>query len=105
MHCKRAWLLAAVLTAAGPAVAAADLSVALKAASCNACHGPGGASIAGIPPLAGRAAEELAGALLDFKYGKRRGTVMQRHARGYSDDELRAIAAEFARQDPEREKK
>jgi cytochrome c553 len=30
---------------------------------------------------------------------------MQRHARGYSDDELRAIAAEFARQDPEREKK
>jgi cytochrome c553 len=56
MHCKRAWLLAAVLTAAGPAVAAADLSVALKAASCNACHGPGGASIAGIPPLAGRAA-------------------------------------------------
>lgn len=74
-----------------------QLQVALMAASCNACHGRDGASIAGIPPLAGRPAEELTAALLDFKSGRRLGTVMNRHARGCNDEELRAIGAEFAR--------
>lgn len=80
--------------------AGADLQAALLAASCNACHGRDGRSVAGIPPLAGRPADELATALLDYKYGRRAGTVMNRHARGYSDDELRAMAREFARAKP-----
>ncbi|MCS7100290.1 MAG: cytochrome C [Burkholderiaceae bacterium] len=81
----------------GAAAQPASLRSAMMAASCNACHGPDGASIAGIPPLNGRPAEELAKIMLDFKYDRRSGTVMNRHMRGYSDEELRAIAAEFAR--------
>lgn len=75
-----------------------DLRTGLIAASCNACHGPAGDSIAGMPTLAGRAAQELAALLLDFKSGRRPSTVMHRHAKGYSEDELRHIAEEFARQ-------
>lgn len=81
------------------------LANASLAAACNACHGAQGDSIAGIPPLAGRSAEELATLLLDFKYGRRPSTVMHRHARGYQDEELRAIAAEYARLAPARARK
>jgi sulfide dehydrogenase cytochrome subunit len=81
------------------------LATAALAAACNACHGARGDSIAGIPPLAGRSQEDLTSALLDFKYGRRSSSVMHRHARGYEDDELRAIAAEYARLTPVREGK
>ncbi|HXF47234.1 MAG TPA: c-type cytochrome [Burkholderiaceae bacterium] len=94
-------LAAALLTSTARAAdVSADPQAALLAASCNACHGPNGASVAGIPALNGRNADELATALLDYKYGRRTGTVMNRHARGYSDDELRAMAREFARAQP-----
>lgn len=75
-----------------------DLTVAAKAASCNACHGPYGRSEAGIPPLAGRDAEQTYTALIGFKTGQRNAYVMHHHAKGYSDQELRAIASYFAKQ-------
>jgi cytochrome c553 len=34
--------------------------------------------------------------LADFKSGKRPGTVMNRLAKGYTDDEIKALAAYFA---------
>ena len=82
-----------------------NLAVAAKAASCNACHGPYGRSDAGIPPLAGRSADELYAALAGFKTGSRAAFVMHQHAKGYSDEELRDIAVEFSRQKPTRERK
>jgi cytochrome c553 len=82
-----------------------NLAVAAKAASCNACHGPYGRSDAGIPPLAGRSADELYAALAGFKTGSRAAFVMHQHAKGYSDEELRDIAAEFSRQKPTRGRK
>lgn len=91
---------ASTFSAAQPATATPDPQAQLLAASCNACHGPAGDSVGGIPALAGRPADELAAALLEYKYGRRTGTVMNRHARGYSDDELRAMAREFARTKP-----
>jgi sulfide dehydrogenase cytochrome subunit len=84
---------------------AAPLDISLKAASCNACHGPYGRSEAGIPPLAGRSAKELSAALVGFKTGSRPAYVMQQHAKGYRDDELVAIAEYFAAQPPERVRK
>lgn len=81
-----------------PAVAQEDLAVAIKASSCNACHGPGGRSEAGIPPLAGRNADEMFRSMTEFKAGTRSAYVMHHHTRGYTDEELRAIAAWFSRQ-------
>lgn len=75
--------------------AADNFEVAVRAAACNACHGPNGHSEAGIPPLAGRPAQYLYETLLEFKNGKRSAFVMHQHTRGYSDQELKDIAAYF----------
>jgi cytochrome c553 len=99
-------LLAALAAPLSPTSAQTlNLNVAAKAASCNACHGPYGRSDAGIPPLAGRPADELYSLLLSFKTGTRDAFVMQQHAKGYSEQELRDIAAEFARQSATQERK
>lgn len=96
---RQAVMAAAVAClAAGPA-AAQDIA-AVRAASCNACHGPAGRSIAGIPPLAGRPAQQLLDALLAFKNDRRTGYVMNQHAKGYTDEQLREIAEAFAREKP-----
>jgi sulfide dehydrogenase cytochrome subunit len=104
MQAARSIVCAAALLAASappfsPALAqTVNLNVAAKAASCNACHGPYGRSDAGIPPLAGRSVDELYTLLLSFKTGTREAFVMHQHAKGYSEQELRDIAAEFSRQ-------
>ncbi len=62
------------------------------ALSCSTCHGTDGKSVGIIPSINGRSAAYLEAALKAFKSGSRYSTVMSRHARGYSDDELRLIA-------------
>lgn len=71
-----------------------------QAASCAVCHGPDGRPPAGspVPALAGRPQAELIELMLNFKNGKRPGTVMPQIAKGYSDSEIIAIAAWFADQ-------
>lgn len=67
------------------------------AATCFTCHGSEGRSVGGVPPgLAGRDKGELLQALRDFKAGKRPSTIMQQHARGYTDEQLELIAGYFA---------
>lgn len=89
--------------AAVPAAAAAPaIDTALRArsqaAACTSCHGPSGRTPAGstIPALAGRPQAELAAQMQAFKAGTRPATVMHQIARGYSDDQIAAIAAWFA---------
>ncbi len=67
------------------------------AATCAACHGTEGRDQGAIPAIAGRGADTLYRALIEFKGGQRpAATVMHQHAKGYSDDELRRIAQYFA---------
>jgi sulfide dehydrogenase cytochrome subunit len=68
------------------------------AAACANCHGTNGASRAGMPGLAGRDPSELARLMRDFRSGKRPATVMHQIAKGYSDEQVAAIAAYFAAQ-------
>ncbi|RKT47170.1 c-type cytochrome [Thiocapsa rosea] len=75
-----------------------DGQVRAWAASCAACHGTDGRAQKGMIALAGRDHEELYVALLEFKSGDRPATVMDQHAKGYTDDELAALAAWFAAQ-------
>ncbi len=78
--------------------AAEDQPVRAWAAACATCHGTRGVSGSSIPSLAGRDAEELYRRLLEFKSDKRLGTVMNQHAKGYADSELKQLAEYFSAQ-------
>ncbi|TLU87369.1 MAG: sulfide dehydrogenase [Chlorobium sp.] len=67
----------------------------ILALSCTSCHGTDGKSVGIIPSISGRSADYLETALKAFKSGARYSTVMSRHAKGYSDSELRLIAEYF----------
>jgi sulfide dehydrogenase cytochrome subunit len=73
--------------------AAAQPAVPAGAAACSGCHPRAGASVPAIQPLAGRPAEEIVAAMQAFRTGERTATVMDRIAKGFSDEETRAIAA------------
>jgi cytochrome c553 len=78
--------------AAQEAVYARNLSSA-----CFTCHGTDGRSVGNVPPsLAGRGKAELLQTLQDFKSGKRPATLMHQQAKGYTDQQLEAIAGHFA---------
>jgi cytochrome c553 len=50
-----------------------------------------------VPPsLAGQNRAILLQQLMDFKAGKRPGTIMPQHAKGYTDAQLELIAGYFA---------
>ena len=67
------------------------------AATCFTCHGADGRSVGGIPPsLAGQNRDYLLQQLREFRDGKRPATIMHQHAKGYSDEQLQAIAGYFA---------
>jgi len=71
------------------------------AASCFTCHGTNGNSVGNVPPsIAGRDRAELVQMLQDFKTGKRPATIMHQQAKGYTDEQLAAIAGYFAAQKP-----
>ncbi|HEX2552541.1 MAG TPA: cytochrome C [Microvirga sp.] len=64
------------------------------ASACSGCHAPQGRLPDGaIPPVHGRDAAEIVAAMQEFRAGTRPATVMDRLARGFSDEEIRAVAA------------
>jgi sulfide dehydrogenase cytochrome subunit len=67
------------------------------AASCSGCHGPD-VSGAAVPPLHGRPPEEIVAAMQDYRTGQRPATVMDRIAKGFTDEETRAIASWLSQQ-------
>ena len=66
--------------------------------TCMGCHGFQGKGSGDIPPLAGVAKEATAAKLLEYKSGVLEGTVMNRIAKGYTDEEIQAVAEFFANQ-------
>jgi len=91
-------LVAAGAAAAQPAPDANARHVRSMAATCAACHGTDGAAVAGeaMPALAGYPKPALVAQLKAFRDGTREATVMHQIARGYTDDEIDAIATYFA---------
>lgn len=87
-RCFAAAVVALPFAISGPAAAQDAPSGAL---SCSGCHQPPGAGGA-LPSLAGRPAEEIVAALAQFRSGERPATVMDRIAKGFTDEESRAIA-------------
>jgi len=66
------------------------------ASACSGCHAPVAAGVGAVPTLEGRSAAEIATAMLDFRSGRRTGTVMDRIAKGFTEAETLAIAAWIA---------
>jgi cytochrome c553 len=75
------------------------------ASSCSGCHAASASVETPVPPLAGRPTENTVAALQGFRAGTRPATVMDRIARGFTDDEIAAIATWYAAQKLEPAKK
>lgn len=85
-------LLAFVLPAAG--ASETEVTAQVLAASCSGCHGDNGDT---LPRLNDKASAEIEAALLAFKSGARTGTLMNRLARGFTDDEIKMLARELGK--------
>ena len=68
------------------------------AASCSGCHATGAKAASPVSRLYGRDAGEIMTAMSGFRDGSIPATLMNRIAKGFTDDELRAIAAWLAAQ-------
>ncbi|MCA1979645.1 MAG: sulfide dehydrogenase [Thiobacillus sp.] len=75
---------------------AADMHIQVISSTCMSCHGPGGKSLGAIPSIAGLDKDYFVKQMKDFKSGARQGTIMKRHAAGYTDAEYEAMGAYFA---------
>ena len=93
-------ILGALLGVAGLVQAQAPdpLQVRSWAASCANCHGTDGRAQPGMASLAGASKDDMVKKMLDFKAGRRPATLMHQLAKGYSDEQIEAIAAYFAAQ-------
>ena len=86
-------LAAPVLATAQAPQPARDL-----AAACANCHGTDGASVQGMPWLAGQSRSYIVERLREFKMGKRPATIMHQIAKGYTDEQIEALATYFSAQ-------
>jgi cytochrome c553 len=68
------------------------------AATCAACHGPEGRSVAKeVVSLAGLPREQITSQMRAFRDGSRPATIMQQIAKGYSDQQIDLAADYFSR--------
>jgi cytochrome c553 len=68
------------------------------AATCANCHGTNGQARGDSKPLAGVSAKKITAALADYKSGAQPAMIMHQIAKGYTDDQIKLIAAFFAAQ-------
>jgi sulfide dehydrogenase cytochrome subunit len=90
-------LLLSGLLVVGMAGAEGIRTPSMLANTCAGCHGTDGASAGDIMPIIGGLEKEyLYTVLSEYKSGERDSTIMGRIAKGYSDNELKAIASFMA---------
>lgn len=101
MKIQHALMAMAVFATAGLSQAQPVGSAQVRswAASCAACHGTNGQAQPGMVALAGTPQEVTVQKLRDYKADRLpAATVMHQLAKGYSDEQIVAIAAYFAAQ-------
>ena len=86
----------ALLAVAAAVVASAEPPAG--AVSCSGCHPTSTKVTSPVPRLAGQDRAAIVRAMQDFRSGQRAGTVMDRIAKGFTDDEIQALATWFAAQ-------
>ena len=100
---KQTFLIAALMgtttvVSAQTATTLDPLTVRSWAAGCANCHGTNGRAEPGNESLAGANKDEMVKKMLDFKAGRKPATIMHQLAKGYSDEQIVAIAGYFAAQ-------
>jgi cytochrome c553 len=80
------------------AALAASAEPPAGAAACSGCHPASPRVASPVPRLAGLDRAAIVKAMQDFRSGARAATVMDRIAKGFTDEEIQAIAAWFAAQ-------
>jgi cytochrome c553 len=99
-------LFSPMIVSAADSAAAYHVHIRSLAASCAACHGTQGNAVLisnnidSTPALAGVGKADIIGKLQAFKSGERSATVMHRHAKGLTPDEITALAEYFSMQVP-----
>ncbi len=90
-------LSAAALT---PTLAVAqDVHLARNlAATCATCHGTNGQARGEMKSLAGVPADKIISMVADFRSGTQPATIMHQISKGYTDAQIRLVAAYFAAQ-------
>lgn len=91
-------LLLAMLVLAPATVMAAPTGQALSF-TCAGCHGTDGSSVGpSMPAIAGMDPEVFVDAMKAYRNDQRNSTIMNRLAKGYSDEQFKAMAWFFASQ-------
>ena len=62
------------------------------ASSCSGCHPASRAIDTPVARLIGQRPADIVAAMQAFRSGQRSGTIMDRIAKGFTDDEIKAIA-------------
>ncbi|MCP5278940.1 MAG: c-type cytochrome [Thiobacillus sp.] len=89
-------LTAASLCAAHPALAVDNVQG--LAMTCNNCHGTGGVSVGlSMPSIAGLSESYLKNIMTEWKTGARASANMTRLIKGYTDDEIAALAQYYSK--------
>lgn len=93
----RGALIAGGLALSGAAVAAPSAS--MLANTCAGCHGTHGSSQGpATPTIAGISSEYFIETMKAYRDGSRPSTIMTRIAKGYTDDQIKAMAGFFSQQ-------
>ena len=70
----------------------------LLASMCNTCHGTNGQGAKPMPGIAGEEAEDFVDLMKAFANGEEPTSIMDRHAQGYTEAELKLLAEYFSKQ-------
>ncbi len=88
--------LAALGLASAPALAADPIEGLAR--TCNNCHGTGGVSVGySMPSIAGLSETYLKNILMEWKSGARASANMTRLIKGYTDEEIAALAGYYSK--------
>ena len=93
---RKSLLALAFACLSGTALARGDIEILAR--TCNGCHGVGGVSVGtSMPSIGGLPRDYLRKVMKQWKYDERTGITMPRIVKGFSDDEIDALAAYYAR--------
>ena len=97
---KLAFLTSALALGLSSAVFAEGPTASMLANTCAGCHGTNGASVGpASPTIAAMEKESFVETMKAFQSGEMYSTIMGRIAKGYTEDEITAMAGYFAEQE------
>jgi sulfide dehydrogenase cytochrome subunit len=74
-----------------------QVPAAILVGACFSCHGDGGKGARAMPPINGMKASQLEMDMKAFRNGKRKSTIMQRIAAGFTEVEIKVISEYIAK--------